>query len=432
MMNFLAVVNRGNLLFSFVCFFLLEAHESRCQVSRIDVDEASDIVYNNCSENQFSVFVFRYPGIGELESRYASILERFSAQSSVYMVDIRMEPIPGCSRPKVFDLCGYLNLNAYMKYKPFLGFISTTGNRWVDFQASAHYTTNKSFFLTVTDKDGNRAPFVNVTTFEGFEIILDYLNNRSVKNYALKADGPKVNEPAVPIMDSVKVFRWINSVFDARKPVEKSISGYLGLKTSGFWGSLASSGSTPSNEANILILEAQGPTVRGHGISLFYERPLVLPSLSIKLAQRFEVGSQSLNYDIVAQNGAVKFNKIINGTNLFFSYFVISDYPLARNLNFVLGAGGSVVGRLPYNYIQSSGDWSETAIDDKIESFDLCFALNGGIRHSFNSHLSAFIDLGYNLGLRNFDKVDPKAGTNTLEYNLQMLSISAGLLFPIR
>ncbi len=213
MMNFRVLVSRKNFFWgTLFCWSLFSLQHAYGQVSRIDVDEASDIVYSQCSENQFSIFIFRYPEIGELESTYSNLVDKFSLQPSVFMVDIRMEPIPGCSRPKLFDLCGYTTLNPYMKYKPFLAFVSNTGSRWSDFSKSEYYRLNKSLFLPVTDKEGNRAPFLNVNNIDALKVLLDFLNKLVAKNYTVEKEALKPAKLSESSLDSAKIYRLITAI----------------------------------------------------------------------------------------------------------------------------------------------------------------------------------------------------------------------------
>ena len=49
-----------------VAFFtaLLVPQFVRGQVNYIETDEAQDLVLNSCSDNQITIFLFRYPDIG--------------------------------------------------------------------------------------------------------------------------------------------------------------------------------------------------------------------------------------------------------------------------------------------------------------------------------------------------------------------------------
>lgn len=346
-----------------------------------------------------------------------------------------MEPIPGCSRPKLFDLCGYTTLNPYMKYKPFLGFISTASNRWTAFQSSPYYAMNKSFFLPVTDKEGNRAPFVNINSFEGFDIILDYINSRPFRSYSQNAEPPKAIKSETPSVDSAMVSKWITALFESRKPVVKPVSGYLGFKVSGLYGEMNSVGTTSPD-----VTTAETSSITGQGFALFYERPLMLPAQSIKLRQRLEVGSQQISFSSQITSDYGPSPKVFSVTNLCGSYLGLTDFFLASNTNLTIGGGVSLLGRLGYHSSQSTNmnpirsnnqiPDNDQRRSDKINSFDFGFIVNGGLRHTFSSNLCAFLDLGYNMGLLNFEKEETKeSGDN---YKINLFNVSAGFMFPIR
>jgi hypothetical protein len=424
MMNFLVGVIRRIFLFGFIAFLVLRVNHSFGQISRIDVDEASDIVYSSCSDNQFSIFIFRYPEIGQLEARYSTLLDQFSTQSSVFLVDIRMEPIPGCSRPKIFDLCGYETLNPYVKYKPFLGFIFTEGDSWYDFKSSPYYTMNRSFFLSITNKEGKRAPFVTVNSFQGFDILLDYLNKRPIQNYSQNKEVQIADKSENPPLDSAKVYRWILSMFEARKPVEKPVRGNLGFKASFLNGRLKPIGSVSPDS---FYIEANVSQLTGMGLSFFYESPLGSSMRSIELKHRFEVGNQFITFNSQAHKGNWSLGKkIFNGVNLFTSYSIHSDFYFAPNLNFVLGAGGSLLGRLSYSAIDLN--LLDPGLDETINKFDIGLFVSGGFRYLLNSQFCTLLDLGHNIGMLNFDKEEK----NSINYRANMFSVSAGLLFSIR
>ncbi|MFM7589806.1 MAG: hypothetical protein ACKO55_11925, partial [Bacteroidota bacterium] len=374
------------------------------QVSRIDVDEASDIVYSQCSENQFSVFIFRYPEIGELESTYSNLVDKFSLQPSVFMVDIRMEPIPGCSRPKLFDLCGYTTLNPYMKYKPFLAFVSNTGSRWSDFSKSEYYRLNKSIFLPVTDKEGNRAPFLNVNNTDALKVLLDFLNKREAKNYTVEKETPKPPKLPESSLDSAKIYLLIAAMFDSRKPVDKPIRGYFGVRVSAIInGRFRSTRSAQlsGSDKDVQNVVADVSYLTGDGFAISYESPLVLPSVRVNASQRIEVGLQSVSFSSDAIINNQGFTQIFTGVNMFASYSLHREIPLAAELNLVLGAGANVVHRLPYTISGNSKDYS--SLETGIELWDFGLFVNGGLRHTFRSQNRVFLDLGYNMGLLNFD-----------------------------
>lgn len=389
------------------------------------MDEASDIVYSQCSENQFSIFIFRYPEIGELESTYSNLVDKFSLQPSVFMVDIRMEPIPGCSRPKLFDLCGYTTLNPYMKYKPFLAFVSNTGSRWSDFSKSEYYRLNKSLFLPVTDKEGNRAPFLNVNNIDALKVLLDFLNKLEAKNYTVEKETPKPAKLPESTLDSAKIYRLIAAMFDSRKPVDKPIRGYFGVRVSSIIGGFNPTGSTRGDVQNVV---AEISLLTGHGLAISYESPLVLPSLRVNASQRIEVGLQSVSFSSLAKIHNWSSSKIFTGVNMFASYSLHREIPLAAEFNLVFGAGANIVGRLPYSILDSRSLDGNSSLKTGINPWDLGLFVNGGLKHSFRSQIRAFLDLGYNVGLLNFD-----SDTNSAYgYKLNLTNISVGLQFPIK
>lgn len=425
MMNFRVLVSRKIFFGTLFCWSLFSLQHASGQVSRIDVDEASDIVYSQCSENQFSIFIFRYPEIGELESTYSNLVDKFSLQPSVFMVDIRMEPIPGCSRPKLFDLCGYTTLNPYMKYKPFLAFVSNTGSRWSDFSKSEYYRLNKSLFLPVTDKEGNRAPFLNVNNIDALKVLLDFLNKLEAKNYTVEKEVLKPVKLSESSLDSAKIYRLIAAMFESRKPVDKPIRGYFGVRVSAILGVFNSTGSAQGDVKNVL---ADISPLTGHGLAISHEFPLVLPSVRVNASQRIEVGLQSVSFSSLAKIHNWSSSKIFSGVNMFASYSLHSEISLAAEMNLVLGAGANILGRLPYSILDSRSLHGNSSLKTGINPWDLGLFVNGGLRHSFQSQIRAFLDFGYNLGLLNFDS----ESNNTYGYKLNSTNLSVGLQFPIK
>lgn len=429
MMNFRVLVSRKIFFGTLFCWSLISLLHASGQVSRIDVDEASDIVYSQCSENQFSIFIFRYPEIGELESTYSNLVDKFSLQPSVFMVDIRMEPIPGCSRPKLFDLCGYTTLNPYMKYKPFLAFVSNTGSRWSDFSKSEYYRLNKSLFLPVTDKEGNRAPFLNVNNIDALKVLLDFLNKLEAKNYTVEKETPKPAKLPESTLDSAKIYRLIAAMFDSRKPVDKPIRGYFGVRVSAIINGRFRS--TPSaqlsgSDKDVQNVVAEVTHLTGDGFAISYESPLVLPSVRVNASQRIEVGRQSVSYSCEAKGDYGYVSNSFTMVNMFASYSLHREIPLAAEMNLVLGAGANIVSRLPY--IISDYPNNNSSKDTDIKKVDFGLFVNGGLRHSFRSQIRAFLDLGYNVGLLNFESETNSA----IGYKLNLTNISVGLQFPIK
>jgi hypothetical protein len=430
MMNFPVLVDR-KLIFWAICFCqFVRIDFSIGQVSRLDVDEASDIVYSNCSENQFSIFIFRYPEIGQLEPSYSALLDDFSSQPSVFLVDIRMEPIPGCSRPKLFDLCGYTTLNPYMKYKPFLAFISNAGSRWSDFQKSEYFISNKNLFLPVTDKEGNRAPFLIVNSFDAFKVILDYLKKNQPQNYSTTVESGKGVKIVEPGMDSARILHWISSMIDARKPIERSVRGYIGFKVSALSGSFREMGSMKAGDNFVYAVPS---SISGHAVALSYEFPLLPSAVMVDASQRFEVGIQSVSFSSLASRGNWSSVKTFSGLNLFASYSIFKEISITSDLDIFLGASGNITGRLPYTVLDVRSLDDRSTLKTGINPWDIGFSASGGLRHSFRSQVRGFLDLGFNLGLLNFDQSESEPElNNTSGYKMNFTSISAGFQFPIK
>ncbi|MFM8512144.1 MAG: hypothetical protein ACKOBI_00145 [Bacteroidota bacterium] len=313
-----------------------------------------------------------------------------------------------------------------MKYKPFLAFVSNTGSRWSDFSKSEYYRLNKSLFLPVTDKEGNRAPFLNVNNIDALKVLLDFLNKLEAKNYTVEKETPKPAKLPESTLDSAKIYRLIAAMFDSRKPVDKPIRGYFGVRVSSIIGGFNPTGSTRGDVQNVV---AEISLLTGHGLAISYESPLVLPSLRVNASQRIEVGRQSVSYscDAKVNNGYVGYvSNSFTMVNMFASYSLHREIPLAAEMNLVFGAGANIVSRLPY--IISDYSNNNSSQETGIKKVDFGLFVNGGLRHSLRSQIRAFLDLGYNVGLLNFD-----SDTNSANgYKLNLTNISVGLQFPIK
>lgn len=214
-------------------------------------------------------------------------------------------------------------------------------------------------------------------------------------------------------------------MFDSRKPVDKPIRGYFGIRVSAIIGGFNSTGSTQGIIKNVL---ADISPLTGHGLAISYESPLVLPSVRVNASQRIEVGLQSVSFSSLARIHNWSSSKIFTGVNMFASYSLHGEVPLAAEWNLVCGSGANIVSRLPYSILDSRSQDVYSSLKTGINPWDLGLFVNGGLRHSFRSQMRAFLDLGYNLGLLNFD-----SDTNsTYGYKLNLTNISVGLQFPIK
>ena len=422
MMNFRAIATKPLTLLLAIGFYICVYTSVQAQVPWLEIDEATDFVQNRCQSEKFSIFVFRYPDIGDVDSVYSVYMEKLRQYTLVSLHDVRMTPIPGCSRPKAFELCGYKSLNPYMKYKPFLIFFSTSGSLWSKFQASEFYKKDSALFLTVTDKEGTRAPFYNAVNLEAFDILLDFLNSQSIRT----SPPPKAPKSGI---DSVALNRLILSLLDSRN---KIMRGYLGVKISSLYGRLVTQG-PPINDQN--VVQSIISPLTGYALGLSYQKPLDFAGNFVKFNHRFEVGLQSVSFMSLAGRNSWSSSSIYSGTNLTASYLLNSDFTFFRNPNNIVtfGFGANVLGRFPYHILDSRSSEGPYSLKDGINPWDISFLFNGGIKHLFESSDCVFLEFGYNFGLMDFDKINNLAESRVpVSYKLNYFNISAGLQIPIR
>ena len=147
--------------------------------------------------------------------------------------------------------------------------------------------------MPVTDKEGNRAPFLNVNNIDALKVLLDFLNKLEAKNYTVEKEVLKPVKLSESSLDSAKIYRLIAAMFESRKPVDKPIRGYFGVRVSAIIGVFNSIGRAQGDVKNVL---ADISTLTGHGLAISHELPLVLPSVRVNASQRIEVGLQSVSF----------------------------------------------------------------------------------------------------------------------------------------
>jgi len=415
----------------FMGFSYLEA-----QVSRLDIDEASDVVFNDCYENQISIFLFRYPDIGSMDSMYNVLMDQFSRDSRVFLKDIRMEPIPGCSKPKLFELCGFANLNPYMNYKPILAYIGIQSRLWLEFSSSAYYRECSYHFVSVTDKESTKAPFVATKSLEGLECILRFLQRAPLRQF----ENSKVSPPGTFVKevdlraDSLRILRIVLQEFARASNNEKKVPsiGGFGFKVSAFIGELKSRDLRDTSLSQVVCDMGYG-----NGVSAFAQFNQNLKNRQV--LHQIEMGFQdfTLTGSIDESNGSMSKNSFYYPKfairNYAMSYSMATDFFKYDNLRFFL-QGGS------FFHIRSILKASESHSLGPIISYDLGVQAGTFLMYPLGKSGTQLIIEGlFSLGLvvleeQPNDQPDTIKESDTIKekYSFRSFGFSVGFRTPIK
>lgn len=176
--------------------FVFNSFETNAQL-KVYTDEAKDLVLNVCDDNKLSIVVFKYPNKLESHEELNLILGKIKGNNKIQLIEVYMDHIAGCTRPKAFSICGFSELITYFNYEPYLLFYYTTNGVWAKYSQSKGYNSTAKLFSTVTDKNSNKAPFVSSKSLDALRDILLYVTSDEANNNLVQIVSP------IPMKDTL-------------------------------------------------------------------------------------------------------------------------------------------------------------------------------------------------------------------------------------
>jgi hypothetical protein len=388
------------LLVVFTLFFRISI---QAQVSRLNIEESDDVVFRLCDSAKLSLFVFRPPIASPLSGNYNDLIHEFSKISDVSLIDISMNPFPGCTKPKRLELCGFDSLNRYFTFDPLYGYVYTNSVIWRDF-VNSKYFKNKTVFNKTTYTDENdstkrniQSPFYSFSSEEGLKLILDYLNSRTPKKSIF--------------IDSVACISLIKEEIKLLNPVIKNL--FFGVKIGSLFGKLYSKDELSLKNDDISINES---IVHGNGLDMIFQL-----EKGNHLVHRVDLGIKKIRI--------LTTSSLIN--NLYFLDLYTSKYSMGYSLDFgdvkaIVGGGLHFDIR---NFLTnpsvliSAYDVYQTGFN----KFDFGGNIGASFVYSPTISNSILVDMAFSRGFLNLDS---RRGRSSYEnnYYLGFFSVSIGFL----
>jgi len=399
--NLVIVSNKPVLLL--VVFTLFFRISIQAQVSRINIEESDDVVFRLCDSAKLSLFVFRPPIASPLSGNYNDLIHEFSKISDVSLIDISMNPFPGCTKPKRLELCGFDSLNRYFTFDPLYGYVYTNSVIWRDF-INSKYFKNKTVFNKTTYIDKNdstkrniHSPFYSFSSEEGLKLILDYLNSRTPKKSIF--------------IDSVACISLIKEEIKLWNPVNKNLS--FGFKIGSLFGKLNSKDELSLKNNDISINES---IVHGNSLDMIFQ-----VEKGNHLVHRIDLGIKKLRI--------LTTSSLFN--NLYFLDLYTSKYTMGYSLDFgdfktIMGGGFHFdIRNILTNpsVLISDYHFSQTGFN----KFDFGGNIGASFVYSPKLSTSILVDMGFSRG---FFNLDSRSGRSSYEnkYYLGLFSVSIGYI----
>lgn len=396
---------------SLLHLFLLCSSPLFGQVNKIETDEAQDIILNECDDEKMTLFIFRYPDIGDKMPVLQNILAEFNRLNQVTVHEISMIPIPGCTRPKQFELCGFSSLNPYMKYNPYLILFSNQSSVWRDFESSSTFSKNPSLYRKLTDKESQRAPFMVSNDLSSLRMVIDYFQGGGSPSR-----NSKVRKSSDPLMDSTWILGLILREIEKSRPASKITTEYAEIRVGTFSGQI-SSPTIQGSSVEVANLELDP----GLNVHVAYAMPI---GRGIQQAdQCYELGFQQTQFRASSRVSQTTYATNTVGISSLFRLVVPISYSKLR-----FGGGPFLHYRMPIKqtsytpyYLNNPTIFSAS----RWNRFDL--GISGQIQLELLLFKSSSIVLDYRLsaGLMSMDK-------DTQDYTIRGSSFSAGIRVPVR